>query len=205
MAPISLKRYAVLASLCAATALSSLSAHAQQATVQDGIKVRPCRLRASLPAAPTSMNNRSSNTRSLVNEAKRKKCAGARQRSASETPARHRPAHHPVRHALESRRRPTGTGRSTCSIPTRSMPFACRAGASLFTAASSTKLNLTDDEVAIVMGHEIAHALREHARRRPARATWPPSAPSWPAPACRPGSASIRASPVPPRIWRRRA
>ncbi|STR18674.1 Uncharacterised protein [Janthinobacterium lividum] len=72
MAPISLKRYAVLASLCAATALSSLSAHAQQATVQDGIKVRPLST-SRIFAGGADFNEQSKQQYTqLVNEAKEK-------------------------------------------------------------------------------------------------------------------------------------
>jgi Zn-dependent protease with chaperone function len=162
-----LKRFAVLLALCAAAGAAPAQPQQQQQAqvVQDGIAVRPLSRWRYL--APEEVINQ----------------AAAQQYSGLLAQAQQKGALVPASHPQVQRLR---------AIAQRIIPFTPRwnpaaaqwkwqvnllnssqvnafcmpGGRIAFFSGILTQLKLTDDEVAAVMGHEIAHALREHGRER---------------------------------------
>lgn len=171
---IKLKRIAMLVALCAAVgtapAQQPLPRQQDQVQVQDGIQVRPM-----------------SRLRVLISEEQMEKQAGlqyAQMMSQANAKRALAPENHPQLIRLR------GIAQRIIPHTTRWNPAAAKwnwevnllasgevnafcmpGGRIAFFTGILTKLNLTDDEVAAIMGHEISHALREHGREQAAKST----------------------------------
>jgi Zn-dependent protease with chaperone function len=165
-----LKRIAVLVALCACVGTASAQPQQQGQVMQDGIAVRPLSRWRYL--APEDVVNQTA----------------AQQYSGLLTQAQQKGALMPATDPQVQRLR---------AIAQRIIPFTPRwnpaaaqwkwqvnllnsaqvnafcmpGGRIAFFSGILTNLKLTDDEVAAVMGHEIAHALREHGREQMAKST----------------------------------
>ena len=161
-----LKRLAVVLALCAGFA----PVQAQQAQVQDGIAVKPLsKWRYLEPQAVVDQEAAQQYTGLM---------AQAQQKGALI------PATHPqvIRlRAIAKRIIPSATRWNPEAAnwkwqvnllnSSQVNAFCMPGGRIAFFTGILTSLKLTDDEVAAVMGHEIAHALREHGRERAAKST----------------------------------
>ncbi|TFW32119.1 M48 family metallopeptidase [Massilia horti] len=165
-----LKRAIVLLTLCACVGAAPAQPQAQEQVVQDGIAVRPLS-RWRVLAPETAINQQSAQQYKGLLEQAREKGALV-------------PATHPEVQRLRR-------------IADRLIPFTPRwnpaaskwkwevnllnssqvnafcmpGGRIAFFTGILSKLKLTDDEIAAVMGHEIAHALREHGREQMGKST----------------------------------
>ncbi len=158
-----LKRIAVLLALCAA--VGAAGARAPQTEVQDGIPVRPMsRLRVFAPAEQVEAQARQQYT-ALVSKAQQQGALA--------------PANDPDAQRLRA------VARRIIPFATRWNPAAaqwdwqvnllkspqvnafCMPGGKIaFYTGIINQLKLNDDEIAAIMGHEMAHALREHSREQ---------------------------------------
>ncbi|MFZ3286277.1 MAG: M48 family metallopeptidase [Telluria sp.] len=161
-----LKRLAVLACLCASAGLAS----AQPAQVQDGIEVKP------LPAYRTLASEEQLDQQAQLQYASM--LAKARQKGAL---AGDDDAQLIRLRAIARRIMPYASRWNPAAAQWRwqvnligspEVNAFCMPGGRIgvFSGILST-LKLTDDEAAAIMGHEIAHALREHGRERMVQST----------------------------------
>ena len=162
-----LKRLVVLAALCAS---AGAAAPADQPVVQDGIQVKPLSRFRVLASEEQLEQQAKLQYSSLLSQAQEKHALA--------------PDNHPqvVRlRAIARRIIPYTTRWNPAAgkwdwqvnlVGSQQVNAFCMPGGRIaFFSGILTTLKLTDDEVAAIMGHEIAHALREHGRDRAAKST----------------------------------
>jgi predicted Zn-dependent protease len=164
-----LKRFAVLLTLCASVG-SAPAAPQQQQVVQDGIAVRPLTKWRYVVPEETVNQQAEQQYLSLLQQAKAK---GAlmppndpqvqRLRAIAQRIIPHTPRWNPKAKDWQWQ---------VNLLKSNEVNAFCMPGGRIaFFTGIIDKLKLTDDEIAAVMGHEIAHALREHGLERIGQST----------------------------------
>jgi predicted Zn-dependent protease len=160
-----LKRLVVLLSLCAAAGVAPAQ---QQAEVQDGIKVKPLsRLRVLAPEEAVDQAA-AQQYAELLGQAKQK--GALVPVNDPEVQRLRRIANRIIPHATRWNPAAAKWNWQVNLLNSQQVNAFCMPGGRIaFFTGILRQLKLTDDEAAAVMGHEIAHALREHGRERMAK------------------------------------
>jgi predicted Zn-dependent protease len=161
-----LKQLAVLLSLMACAGLAP--AQQPQSEVQDGIQVKPLsRLRVFAPEAAVNQAA-SEQYAALLGEAQQK--GELMPANSPEVVRLRKIAQRIIPHATRWNPVAADWKWEVNLLKSEQVNAFCMPGGRIaFFTGILTNLKLTDDEVAVVMGHEIAHALREHGRERMAK------------------------------------
>jgi Zn-dependent protease with chaperone function len=168
-----LKRLAVVLSLCAFTGVAPAEAQQHGQVVQDGIAVKP--LKSSIwrdIAAPEEKVNQQAAQQyvAMMSKAQQK---GALVPAGDPQVQRLRAiAQRIIPHTARWNPHAQQWKWQVNLLQSPEVNAFCMPGGRIaFFSGIIDKLKLTDDEIAAVMGHEIAHALREHGRDRQSTAT----------------------------------
>jgi predicted Zn-dependent protease len=166
-----LKRLAALVALCACAGFAPAAEPQQAATqVQDGIAVKPLSKWRYLQPETVVDQQASQQYASLMAQAREK---GALVPETHPQVVRLRAiAKRIIPHATRWNPEAAKWKWQVNLLNSSQVNAFCMPGGRIaFFSGILTQLKLTDDEVAAVMGHEVAHALREHGRERAAKST----------------------------------